>query len=88
MGMPVVAVTSLDHGQATASRHPSGKKLAEIADIIIDNCSPAGDAAVEIEGLPYKVGPTSAPSARSRVVNMLKTRTAEQLAERGVRRSS
>ena len=83
MGLPVVAVTSLDHGRATASRHPSGRKLAEIADITVDNCSPAGDAAVAIDGVPYKVGPTSSIGAIA-VVNALKCRTAELLAERGV----
>jgi uncharacterized phosphosugar-binding protein len=83
MGLPVVAVTSLDHGRATASRHPSGKKLAEIADITVDNCSLVGDAAVDIAGVPYKVGPTSSIGAIA-VVNALKCRTAELLAERGV----
>jgi uncharacterized phosphosugar-binding protein len=83
MGMPVVAVTSLDHGRATGSRHPSGRKLMEIADIVIDNGSPAGDAVVAIEGLRYRVGPSSSIGAIS-VVNMLKVRTAEKLTERGV----
>ena len=83
MGLPVVAVTSLQHTAATPSRHPSGKKLAEIADITIDNCSPPGDAATEIEGIPFKVGPVSSIGAIA-VVNALKTRTAELLVERGV----
>lgn len=82
MGLPVVAVTSLDHGRATASRHPSGRKLAEIADVTVDNCSPAGDASVDIEGVAYRVGPTSSIGAIA-VVNALKARTAELLAERG-----
>lgn len=83
MGLPVVAVTSLEHGRATASRHPSGQKLYEIADVTIDNCSPVGDAAVHIEGVPFPVGPTSSIGAIA-VVNALKCRTAELLAERGV----
>jgi uncharacterized phosphosugar-binding protein len=83
MGLPVVAVTSLAHGAATGSRHPSGRKLADIADVTIDNRSPAGDASVDIAGVPYKVGPTSSIGAIA-VVNALKARTAELLAERGV----
>jgi len=83
MGLPVVAVTSLQHTEATPSRHPSGRKLAEIADITIDNCSPPGDAVTEIEGVPFKVGPVSSIGAIA-VVNALKTRTAELLVERGV----
>jgi uncharacterized phosphosugar-binding protein len=83
MGLPVVAVTSLEHGRATGSRHPSGRKLADVADVTIDNRSPAGDAAVEISGIPYRVGPTSSIGAIA-VVNALKVRTAELLVERGV----
>ena len=83
MGLPVVAVTSLQHTDATPSRHPSGRKLAGIADITIDNCSPPGDAATEIEGVPFKVGPVSSIGAIA-VVNALKTRTAELLVQKGV----
>jgi uncharacterized phosphosugar-binding protein len=83
MGLPVVAVTSQAHTQATGSRHESGKRLADVADVTIDNGSPAGDASVDIEGVPYRVGPTSSIGAIA-VVNALKARTAELLAERGV----
>jgi uncharacterized phosphosugar-binding protein len=83
MDVPVVAVTSLQHTAATPSRHPSGRKLAEAADVTIDNCSPPGDAATAIEGIPFRVGPVSSIGAIA-VVNALKTRTAELLVERGV----
>jgi uncharacterized phosphosugar-binding protein len=83
MGLPVVAVTSVDHGNATASRHASGKKLMEIADITIDNCTPAGDAVVDIPGIPFRVGPTSSIGAIA-VVDTLKVLTAEGLVARGV----
>ncbi len=82
MGLPVVAVTSFEHGRATDSRHPSGRKLMDIADIAIDNCSPAGDAAVEIPGLPFRVGPSSSIGAIA-VVNLLKVRTADRLVALG-----
>jgi uncharacterized phosphosugar-binding protein len=81
MGLPVVAVTSIDHGRSTTSRHPSGLRLMDIADIVIDNCSPAGDAVVELPGLRYRVGPSSSIGAIS-VVNALKVATAEKLIER------
>jgi uncharacterized phosphosugar-binding protein len=83
MGLPVVAVTSLQHTAATPSRHPSGRKLAEIADVTIDNCSPPGDAVTDIEGIPFRIGPVSSIGAIA-VVNALKARTAELLVERGV----
>lgn len=83
MGLPVVAVTSVEHSNATESRHPSGRKLMDVADVTIDNGSPAGDAAVEVDGLRHRVGPTSSIGAIA-VVNALKCRTAEKLVERGV----
>lgn len=82
-GMPVIAVTSVAHSDSTASRHRSGKKLKEIADVVIDNCTPPGDAVVDIEGLPYKVSPTSTIGAVA-VVNALKARTAELMMQKGV----
>lgn len=45
--LPVVVVTSLAHTTAVASRHPSGKRLFELADIVIDNCAPYGDAVLD-----------------------------------------
>ena len=55
----VVALTSLEHSQASQSRHSSGKRLYEIADLVIDNCIPHGDACMEIApGLP-KTSPLS-----------------------------
>jgi uncharacterized phosphosugar-binding protein len=83
MHVPIVAVTSLQHTAATPSRHPSGRKLADTADVTIDNCSPPGDAATAIGGIPFRVGPVSSIGAIA-VVNALKTRTAELLVERGV----
>ncbi len=82
-GMPVIAVTSVEHADSTISRHKSGKKLKEIADVVIDNCTPPGDAVVQIEGLKYKVGPTSTVGAAT-IVNMLKARTAELMIHKGV----
>jgi uncharacterized phosphosugar-binding protein len=82
-GLPVIAVTSVDHAKSTISRHSSGKKLYEVANVTIDNCTPAGDAVIKLDGLKYKVSPTSTIGATA-VVNALKARTAELLLERGV----
>lgn len=43
-GLPLVVVTSLEHTRVVTSRHPSGKKLYEVGDVVIDNRSPYGDA--------------------------------------------
>ena len=49
-GHLLVAVTALDHSRQMESRHPSGKKLYELADIVIDNCGPFGDALLALPG--------------------------------------
>lgn len=58
-GAKVIVVTNLKHTQSVDSRHPSGKKLYEIADLFFDNGGEIGDAAVAIEGFEFKVGATS-----------------------------
>jgi uncharacterized phosphosugar-binding protein len=47
-GHQVIAVTSLAHTQHVVSRHESGKRLFEIADVVIDNCGVFGDAALPL----------------------------------------
>ena len=58
-GITTIAITSLAHSRSVASRHSSGKRLFEIADIVIDNCGVPGDAILEIEGLPGRACATS-----------------------------
>lgn len=50
-GNKVIIVTSMKHTLAEEPRHPSGKKLYEFGDIVIDNCGPHGDALIETEGV-------------------------------------
>src|SRR5215210_4673213 len=50
-GLPVIAVVSLEHCLRSEARHSSGRRLPDIADVTIDNCSPAGDALVHVPGL-------------------------------------
>ena len=47
-GHPVIAVTSLEHTNAVTPKHSSGKRLSEIADIVIDNRAPYGDTTVDL----------------------------------------
>lgn len=58
-GAKIIAVTSLEVSKATKSRHSSGKRLFELADVILDNHSIDGDCALKIEGMEVAVGPTS-----------------------------
>jgi uncharacterized phosphosugar-binding protein len=63
-GHRVIAVTSLEHARQLGSRHPSGRRLSEIADVVIDNCGVFGDAA-----LPLPVG--GAIAATSSITGVL-----------------
>jgi uncharacterized phosphosugar-binding protein len=49
-GHAVIAVTSLEHTSHVVSRHPSGRRLFEIADVVVDNCGVFGDAALPLPG--------------------------------------
>lgn len=67
-GLTVVALTNLNHSKASESRHPSGKKLYEFADIILDNMGCVGDASVYFEAIGRKASPTST-SAGAAILN-------------------
>lgn len=81
-GLPVIAMVSMDHCMASEPKHSSGKRLPDVADIVIDNCTPKGDALVEVDGLDYPVGPGST-IAYAFIVNALKSLIADGLTKRG-----
>lgn len=58
-GLCVIALTNLRHTNAGESRHASGKRLCEIADIVLDNCGCVGDACIEVDGIEGKICATS-----------------------------
>jgi uncharacterized phosphosugar-binding protein len=49
-GHDVIAVTSLQHTARVRPKHPSGRRLSEIADVVIDNLAPYGDATLALPG--------------------------------------
>jgi uncharacterized phosphosugar-binding protein len=49
-GHPLIAITSLPHTNRVGSRHPSGQKLVDLADVVLDNGAPYGDAVLELPG--------------------------------------
>jgi|LSQX01.1.fsa_nt_gb uncharacterized phosphosugar-binding protein len=67
-GLKVIALTNLNHSKSMDSRHPSGKKLYEFADIVLDNMGCVGDASVYFEEIERKVAPTST-SAGAAILN-------------------
>jgi uncharacterized phosphosugar-binding protein len=81
-GLPVVAVTSVAQSLATEPTHSSGTRLLDHADVVLDLCTPVGDAMVELDGLRTPVSPGSTIAAVA-LVNEIKARTAALLVERG-----
>ncbi|MBQ7719700.1 MAG: SIS domain-containing protein, partial [Clostridia bacterium] len=58
-GVTTICITNLEYSKSVTARHPCGRRLFECCDIVIDNMGEIGDAAVVIDGLPEKIGPTS-----------------------------
>jgi uncharacterized phosphosugar-binding protein len=81
-GLKVIAITSMAHTKAADSRHASGKKLYQVADLVIDNCGIAGDAAIEVPGFPGRAGATSSIAGVA-IVNAIAVQVAENLMGKG-----
>jgi uncharacterized phosphosugar-binding protein len=64
-GLTVIAVTATAYSSKLTSEHPSGKRLFESADMVLNNGAPYGDGMLEIEGLEYPVCPASGIGAAS-----------------------
>jgi uncharacterized phosphosugar-binding protein len=82
LGMGVVALTSLAHSGVSRSKHASGQKLHEVADLVIDQQAPAGDSAVWIGGLATPVAPISSVTSCA-VINLIKAEVAQRLTDAG-----
>jgi uncharacterized phosphosugar-binding protein len=82
-GLRVVALTNLEQAKAAAPRHPSGARLHELADVVIDNRCPPGDAAITLAS-GDRVGPLTTVVGAA-VVAALCARVAELLLEQGHR---
>lgn len=80
--LPVIAVVSMEHMMAAEPKHSSGQRLNDAADVTIDNCTPGGDAMVELDELDDPVGPGSTIGGAA-VTNALKCQVAEGLTARG-----
>ena len=79
----VIAVTSIAQTESSDIDPAVGSRLLDEADLVIDLCSPAADAMIDIPGLDTPVGPGSTVTAVA-IVNSIKVRTAQLLTERGV----
>jgi uncharacterized phosphosugar-binding protein len=80
----VVAITSLAQSRLAIPRHASAKRLFELADVILDNGIPEGDALIGVPGIEWPIGPGSTVSGAA-LINAVLVEAAALAAERGLR---
>ena len=83
-GLTTVAITSLAHAKSVLSRHSSGKRLFEVADIVIDNAGPIGDAAIKLDQLPAPIAPLSTITGAF-IIHAVIAAAAEKLLAEGIK---
>lgn len=83
MGASVIALTNLEYSKSVSSRHESGLKLYECADVVIDNHGEKGDACVSIEGINQKVAPSSTVIG-AMILNSIVAEVTKVLVESGI----
>jgi uncharacterized phosphosugar-binding protein len=81
-GIRVVAIISRSHSEASRSHRPSGEKLQDFADLVLDTGAPVGDAMVYVENLEVPVAPGSTIGG-CLLVNAIKAEVAGRLTEAG-----
>jgi uncharacterized phosphosugar-binding protein len=82
MDARVIAITSAGNYASAASRHSSGKKLADVADLTVDSQVPAGDAILSLDGLTAPVAASSTVLGAA-LMNAMVAQTAEELLAMG-----
>ncbi len=82
-GLKVIGVVSAAHCAQARPAHPSGKKLTDVADVVLDNGAPAGDSLLALEGCRNRTGPFSTVGG-AMVMNLLRCEVAQRLLDRGI----
>lgn len=81
-GLKVVAITSLAHSRSQPAVHATGKKLYELADVVIDNGGVPGDAVLEVPGIPVRACSTSTVSGAA-IMQAIMAEVIDQLVQAG-----
>ncbi len=82
-GVSVIAITSVEYSKKLEPENRYGKRLYEVADIVIDNKVPEGDASLEIKELNGKrIAPVST-IVNSFIAHSLEILAVEELVKRG-----
>jgi uncharacterized phosphosugar-binding protein len=82
-GVKVIGVTSRAYTESVTSRHPTGKKMYEFADVVLDNKVDKGDAVLAAEGMPQKFSPASGVTSIA-LLQALVAATVQELLNRGL----
>lgn len=82
-GLRTIGVTSLAHATTSGTEHSAGVRLHEVVDLVIDTCTPPGDAIVEVPGLESRVGSPSTMMAIA-ITHAMIAEAAAELTRRGV----
>jgi uncharacterized phosphosugar-binding protein len=82
-GLAVIGVVSRAHCEQSRPAHPSGKKLIDVADVILDNGAPVGDSLLTLEGSQNKTGPFSTIGG-AMLMNLLRCEVAQRLVDQGM----
>ncbi len=80
-GAFVIALTSLAYSRQVQPRQPGMPRLFEVADLVLDNHAPLGDALADLPGSSQKAGAVSTVLGAA-ILNAVVARTAALLQER------
>ena len=78
----MIAVTSLEHTMAVQPKHPSGQRLCDVADVVLDNLAPYGDATLALASGGVPVGSVSSITSAF-IAQLLTIGVAERIAATG-----
>jgi uncharacterized phosphosugar-binding protein len=83
MGLTVIALTAVQYSRTLESRHSSGLRLFEVADIVLDNLGQPGDTCLEFKELGTRSGATSTVIGAA-VLNAVVVEVIDLLAKKGI----
>ncbi|MDD4000256.1 MAG: sugar isomerase domain-containing protein [Bacilli bacterium] len=83
MGVKTIAITSVEYSSNLKSAHPSGLRLFEAVDVVLDNCSNYSDTLVDVSELNGSICPSSGIAA-SYLIWALQSSVVEKLIEKGL----
>jgi len=79
----IIALTSLNHSMSVESRHTSGLKLFQVADVVLDNFGDIGDTSITLQKNNIRTSPSST-IVGSFILNLVVTKAIEILISKGL----